>query len=122
MLREIRNVKQERGAGRRRWFESDGLDLIVWLNRSGGRTGFQVCYDFGKGEHALTWRPVGGFVHHRVDAGDTSPLKNESPILVHAGAVPWVKLRKIFGERSETLEPELREWVEAALGEGAAAR
>ena len=103
-------------------FESDGLDLIVWLDRSGGFAGFQLCYDFGKGEHALTWRPGGGFAHHRVDAGDTSPLKNESPVLVPAGAVPWAKLRKIFGERSATLEPELGERVRAALGEGGVAR
>jgi hypothetical protein len=79
VLREIKSVKQERGTGRRRWFESDGLDLVVWLDASGNVTGFQLCYDFGQGEQALTWREGTGFAHSNVDAGDETPLKNRTP-------------------------------------------
>ena len=113
---EIRNVRQERGApGPRRWFESDGLDLVVWHGGAGEVTGFQLCYDWGKGEHALTWRPGTGFVHNAVDEGDGSPLKNLTPVLVPDGVVPWAELTTRFVERCHSLEPELRQLISARL-------
>ena len=115
VLKEIPNVKQEPGAGRRRWFESDGLDLVVWLDAAGTLTGFQLCYDLGRGERALTWRPGTGFAHHEVDEGDKNPLKNETPILLPVGAVPWAGLTKLFESRSASLEPALRERVQSRL-------
>ena len=63
MLREVKNLRQERGPGRRRWFQSDGFELVVWLSRGGEVTGVQICYNFGGSERALTWRPRSGFVH-----------------------------------------------------------
>ncbi len=111
MLREIPNVRQEGGAGRRRWFESDGLDLVVWQDAAGALTGFQICYDLGHGEHALTWRTDGSFVHDAVDEGDDSPFKNKTPILVSDGAVPWAELTKRFEACSGSLEPALREFI-----------
>ena len=115
MLKEIRKLRQERGPGRRRWFESEGFDLVVWENGTGGAEGFQICYDLGRGEHALTWRPGRGFAHHAVDPGDETPLANESPILVPDGAVPWAEIGRLFGERGRELEPVLREWVRGRL-------
>ena len=56
MLHEIKNVRQEAGGGRRRWFESEGMDVVVWMDGDGAIIGFQLCYDFGQGERALTWR------------------------------------------------------------------
>ncbi|MEY2878560.1 MAG: hypothetical protein RLZZ15_940 [Verrucomicrobiota bacterium] len=70
MLVEFRNVKQESGPGSRRWFESDGFELVVWHDAAGAVSGFQICYDFGTGEHALTWRSGQGFEHAEVDSGD----------------------------------------------------
>ncbi|MBI4624167.1 MAG: hypothetical protein HY736_13250 [Verrucomicrobia bacterium] len=116
VLREIKSVKQERGTGWRRWFESDGLDLVVWLDGSGKVTGFQLCYDFGQGEQALTWREGTGFAHSNVDAGDETPLKNRTPILVPPeGGVPWSRLEREFDARSESLEPALRQLVHRSL-------
>ena len=115
MFSEIRNVRQERGAGLRRWFESDGLDLVVWREKGGQLTGFQLCYDFGRGEHTLTWRPEKGFAHSAVDEGDASPLKNLTPVLVPDGAVPWAELTAQFAQRSASLEPELQQLISARL-------
>lgn len=115
MLHEIKDVRQERGAGRRRWFESEGLDLVVWLDAGNGISGFQLCYDLGRGEHALTWRPGVGFAHHEVDQGDATPLKNEAPLLVPDGGVPWADLTRLFEARSGGLEPRLRELVRGKL-------
>jgi hypothetical protein len=117
VLHEIKNVRQERGAGRRRWFESDGLELVVWLDPRNSVTGFQLCYDLGHGEHALTWRAEKGFAHHLVDQGDATPLKNESPMLVPDGGVPWTDLTRMFDERSSRLEPKLRQLVHTKLVE-----
>lgn len=115
MLHEIKNVKQERGAGRRRWFESDGLDLVVWLQPDNTVTGFQLCYDFGHGEYALTWRAESGFAHSVVDEGESSPLKNQTPVLEPDGDVPWRELVRQFDQRSATLEPRLRQLVHDKL-------
>ena len=119
MLEEFNRVRQEPGAGRRRWFQGSGLELIVWLDAAGGTEGFQICYQSaGFQEHALTWRARRGFSHARVDTGDTRPDKNLTPILVADGEVPWEKLRSDFAADSARLEPELRDFVAARLAEG----
>ena len=112
---EIKNVRQERGPGRRRWFESDGFDLVVWLDGVGALTGFQICYNFGRGEHALTWRPGVGFAHNAVDTGSAGPFSNLTPILVADAVVPWPEVIAQFAARSASLEPELREFVQVRL-------
>lgn len=119
VLREIRNVKQERGGGRRRWFEAEGMELVVWLDEAGAVAGFQVGYDFGRGERALTWRKGEGFAHSVVDTGDTDPLRNEAPILRPDPEVPWAEIARSFEACGAELEPELRElvrWRLAARG------
>lgn len=116
MLREIRNLKQESGPGRRRWFESDGFELVVWLDSAGACEGFQLCYDLGRGEHALTWRPSGGFSHNSIDQGDSFDGGGKmSPILVADGVIPWSEIGRLFGERGNGLDAELRELVGTRL-------
>ena len=111
MLTEFRQVKQEPG-GRRRWFESDGLELIVWYEADAGIAGFQICYGSGAGaEHALTWRRGAGFAHHFVDTGDDQPHRNETPVLLPDGAVPWKNLTALVAARSQTLDPDLRDLI-----------
>ncbi len=118
MLKEFRNVRQEpEAAGRRRWFDDDiqPLEFIVWYDAAGAIEGFQICYDLGRGAHALTWRPVQGFVHNAVDTGSAGPLTNLTPILVPDGRVPWEEIIQRFEGCSATLEPTLRELVNARL-------
>ena len=119
MLTEISRVRQESGTGRRRWFQGDGIELIVWQDAGGSPEGFQICYQQrGIAEHALTWRRQQGFSHARVDSGDTRPDKNLTPILVPDGPVPWEHLRREFAEVSETMETWLKEFVAKRLAEG----
>ena len=103
MLTENRHVRQEPGH-RRRWFEDDGLELIVWLDAQDGVEGFQLCHS----GQALTWRRGQGFTHARVDEGDETPLKNLAPVLVPNGAVPWAGVTEKFRACSGTLEARLR--------------
>lgn len=123
MFREIHNVKQERGSGRRRWFEAEGLELVVWLERGHPQhvTGFQLCYDVGAEQYALTWREKTGFAHSVVDAGDSTPLRNETPILVPDNEIPWGIIGRRFDENSGSLEPWLRRLVHDKLAERAGA-
>jgi hypothetical protein len=119
MLHEIKNVRQEPNAsGSRRWFESDGFDLVVWYGADRAVTGFQICYETPRGEFALTWRDGAGFAHNAVDEGDGGPVKNQTPILVPDGRAPWPLLVRRFGERSGALEPALRDLVARQLAAG----
>jgi hypothetical protein len=115
MLREFKNVKQEPGSGRRRWFESDHFDLVVWLNEQDGIDGFQICYDLGLGEHALTWRKTAGFAHNAIDSGERVSFHPCTPILVADGKVPWREVINLFDLQGGSLEPALREFVHEKL-------
>lgn len=115
VLKEYQNVRQEPGR-RRRWFEGEDLELIVWETPAGGVEGFQLCYAARDGAgRALTWRAGEGFVHARVDEGDASPLKNETPILVADGAVPWTELTRQFRLAAAKIDRPLRELVLSRL-------
>ncbi|MDB6093174.1 MAG: hypothetical protein JWM32_736 [Verrucomicrobia bacterium] len=103
MLREHIHVRQEPGR-RRRWFEDEGLDLIVWFDEAGGVEGFQLC----RNSEALTWRRQNGFTYGRIDEGDDTPLKNQTPVIVPNGAIPWSDVTENFKARSAPLEPLLR--------------
>ena len=117
MLSEIPGVMQERNAGtRRRWFQDDGMELIVWYRPDGSVEGFQLCYQADdQRERALTWRGGHGFSHARVDSGDTRPEKNLTPILVADGAVPWERVQAEFDQRATQLEPAVRNLVRGAF-------
>jgi hypothetical protein len=115
VLVENTNVRQEPAAGRRRWFDGDRLELVVWHDAVGAVSGFQLCYGLPDGERALTWRPGGGFAHNAVDTGDATPFKNETPVLVADGEVPWAELEQRFRAEGTRLEPALRELIAARL-------
>jgi hypothetical protein len=116
VLTEFKQVKQEAGAGLRRWFEDDGLELIVWYDTAGRPTGFQLCYlGADRQERALTWQSAPGFTPARIDGGDTRPDKNLTPILLRDGAVSWARVQTEFAERSAGLEPAIRDFVLAAF-------
>jgi hypothetical protein len=117
MLTEFQGVMQERGvSGRRRWFEDDAMQLIVWSQPDGTLTGFQICYPGeDRRERALTWRAGQGFSHASVDSGDTRPDKNLTPILVADGVVPWERVRTQFEDRAARLEAPIRDFVRQAF-------
>lgn len=118
MLVEFKAVTQEPGR-RRRWFQDDGLELIVWYGGAGEPDGFQICYVEQGRERALTWRAGRGVTHARVDAGDTRPDKNLTPVLAPAGPVPWARLRERFAECGAALPNDLHGFVRERLEAGA---
>ena len=82
MLREISDVKQNSGEPRRRWFSDENFDLIVWED-GGEVAGFQLCYEKGGDQRAVTWFPESGLRNCAVDNGEDRPGKPKSaPILL----------------------------------------
>jgi hypothetical protein len=116
VLVEYQNVRQVPGSGRRRWFEGEHSELVVWY-RPDAQTveGFQILYRLQGHERALTWREGEGFDHSQVDSGSASPFKNLTPILLPNGAIPWAQVRADFATDSAALEPELRDFVRQRL-------
>lgn len=88
------------------------MELIMWYRGDDTVDGFQLCYPGAdRVERALTWQVTRGFSHARVDAGDTRPDKNLTPVLTPDGAVPWAKLEAEFAVRAAGLEPAVRDFV-----------
>jgi hypothetical protein len=115
-LIEISNVSQPPGGPWRRWFVSNDLDLVVWCDESGRPNGFQLCYDKGTSERALSWQPDRGFSHTAVDDGDRGGGKHKAiPILVgHEGLFPARRVADRFAAESAELPAEFADFVPQA--------
>ena len=53
MLHEWEGIRQREEEGHRRWYVDEAMDLIVWFEDS-DVVGFQLCYDKGSDEKAVT--------------------------------------------------------------------
>lgn len=106
-------MKQETSGGRRRWFQAEGLDLVVWFDSAVPEeiVGFQLCYDVRQAKYALTWRRTRGVTHSLIDTGDTSPLRNETPVLNPDPLVPSPAVRARVAGHSVSLDKPLRSLV-----------
>jgi len=116
MFTEHSGIRQVKGQRARRWFHSGDQDLIVWYDPDGSIYGFQLCYDIGRLERALTWTPDEGFSHNRVDDGEEGGLTyKRSPVLVQDGALDIVAVSKRFLDTAEKLPADVRGFVTARL-------
>jgi hypothetical protein len=107
-LVEFGNLSQRAGEPRRRWFESDDEDLIVWFSGDGAIVGFQLCYDRRREERALTWHAEEGYSHMRVDDGEAiGQVRKSSPVLFPDGAFDagamLTRFRAIAGDVPEDI-------------------
>jgi hypothetical protein len=100
MLREITNVRQIAGDGRRRWFRDEYFDLIVWYSEDGMLTGFQLCYDRQGHERAFTWGTGHGCVHVEMDDGELPGHSKMAPVLRESSTAPEEGIQKRFLEGS----------------------
>jgi hypothetical protein len=118
MLQEYTKVAQSRGvSGRRRWFSDDDMDLIVWYMEAGAIHGFQLCYDRQGRERAFTWDEKHGPSHARVDAGEQTPLRNDTPILLPGGVPEIGRVIELFKENARDVEPDIVALVTQKLEE-----
>jgi hypothetical protein len=117
MLREIRNTQQVPGESPRRWFFSHDQDFLVWFGEDGQPVAFQLAYAKHRDEHAIRWKAGQGFVHHRVDDGESVGVRKESPLLLPDGSFEAKDVLERFLAVSKEVPPDIVEFVAARLRE-----
>ena len=119
MLREIRNVRQVPGEHKRRWFTSDTMDLIVWIDESNHPAQLQLCYDKGRrrAERALTWKRGVGYTHTAVDDGENGGRYKSTPILVVDGSFNAARVVDLFKNGSVHLPSDIVRFVTSKIQE-----
>jgi hypothetical protein len=74
-LWETQRSGQWQGQTFTRWWTNKCTDLIVWYKKDRrSPVGFQLCYNKGTDEHALTWTVKEGYRHNRIDDGETRSI------------------------------------------------
>jgi hypothetical protein len=91
-MREIGPVRQDSERGFRRWFQDEYFDVYVWQDAGGKPIAFQLCYERGRTEGAISWSESAGFAHARVDAGSKQARHAMSPILRPDGIPPYFRI------------------------------
>lgn len=117
MLREVRDVQQVAGEPPRRWFFSHQQDLWVWFGEDGVPVAFQLAYGKYRNERAIRWKSGEGFVHRRVDDGESAGVVKQAPLLVPDGVFEAGKVIAHFLEISTELPRDIVEFVVARLRE-----
>ncbi|HTB63763.1 MAG TPA: hypothetical protein VK737_09250, partial [Opitutales bacterium] len=76
-----------------------------------------LCYDLGREERALTWKPETGYTHDCVDDGESNAPAGYkgSPILVPDGAIDFARLQKLFAQANTAVPSEIVAFVNARL-------
>lgn len=116
-MREIYPTRQVPGEPHRRWFASSELDLIVRCDAAGAPVAFQICFDKGRHEHALTWEPSTGLSHSAVDDGEAHPglRYKATPVLAPGDPREVQVLRERFVAASVELPGEIVAFVRDRL-------
>jgi hypothetical protein len=111
-LREIPHVRQISGEPRRRWFISEFLDLMVWVNGANRPVKFQFCHRSGVSEHAFTWHIKKGWDYATVDSGDTGGVGiKAAPILRSNSAPDLVLLRTLFAAAAGDIPKNIQRFI-----------
>ena len=116
-MMELKKDRRPSGQGRRRWFSSPEMDLIVWFGEGDALEGFEFYYDKNLAEHVLIWREGQGFRHLAVDDGEQKPALNykESPILIPDGEFESDRIRRLFRTARDELPGAIADEVESRL-------
>ncbi len=101
---------------------SPAMDLIVWHDTNEKPIGFQLCYDKGSSEKAITWHEGGQLTHTAINDGEGMDMSmntgikyKESPILVADGSPDYVYITEHFSRQSAKLPADIAELVLRAL-------
>ncbi|MCX7680184.1 MAG: hypothetical protein N2316_13350 [Spirochaetes bacterium] len=114
MLREVKVAQKEKNY-RRRWFEDDFFELIVWYDSSDVIHGFQLCYAHSGVERALTWKSNTGFVHEKIDDSRVFGHMPATPILVPDGIFPAEVIITEFTKRANQIDETIVQFVQEKL-------
>ncbi|MCB1747518.1 MAG: hypothetical protein KDK06_10105 [Gammaproteobacteria bacterium] len=120
-LREITAVQQRPGEPPRRWFHAPDMDLFVW--REGERiVRLHLAYALREDrEHLYEWAADSGARHARIDDGARPGGHPRAPLVGGDAPCDAAALSARFNARAAALDPALRAFVIARLGEWPAA-
>lgn len=113
-MREIdqKYLSRKKGEPLRRWFEDEYFDLLVWQLETGEIVGFQLSYDKSCDQHALTWQKQKGYIHNKVDDGESRPGRfKASPILLADGIFQNDKIAERFKRNSQEIDAAVASFV-----------
>jgi hypothetical protein len=111
MLHES-HVSQKEENNFRRWFQDEYFDLIVWYDLETEQiSGFQLCYDKNKNEHAFTWHKDSGFSHNKIDDSRAPGSHPATPILIDDGVFPFRIIMGKFIASSCNIDAAIRNLV-----------
>ncbi len=112
MLKEIQNVTRLEGERLRRWFSDPALDLYVWYSDNDIICQFQLCYDKGPKEKAVTWEQDKSIVHHSVDDGESGIFRMKStPILTDDAEFDLGEVKALYQNLGSKLEHDLYQFI-----------
>ncbi len=111
MLQEITFIKQHKDEPRRRWFEDEDFDLIVWFDENEEIIEFELCYNKSAAECAVRWEKTDQYSHYRVDDGDRPGKHKASPILIPNGYFHRRKIAALFKIASVELDKRIAKFV-----------
>ena len=83
-LAEVSKVVQRPGEPARRWFQSETLDVQLWLDDSGAPIGFQLAWRDGSLGRAITAHAGQPLLHEQVDEGGRGGKGVARSALLHA--------------------------------------
>ncbi len=116
MLKEIENVSQSQNEPGRRWFSDAEIDLYLWYDKDNNITQFQICYNKGPGEQALTWNNEDGFSQHDVDDGEGGIYRmKSSPILLNNAELDLKTVNELFLRHAQKIDHDIYMFIASHL-------
>lgn len=116
MLREY-PVFQRSKERTRRWFADESFDLVLWSDHNDAFVAFELSYGKPHFERTVTWSAEHGYGSARVDAGEDSPLKNQSPVVDSPASFPKADIIATFIKASVEIDQSVAVFVLIKLRE-----
>lgn len=112
MLREITSIAQLIHEPKRRWFEDDYFDLIVWHDPQDKIISFELYYDKRGHQRAVRWEQPNRYAHYRIDDGEKRSGKSKaSPVLVVESEFDCSKVAFLFESESKRIDGGIARFV-----------
>jgi len=113
MLIELIKKNSQEGELTKRWFFSQEIDLVIWVDINEKPCAFQLAYDKYKSEKSFSWHHKRGYRIYKVDDGEHASLWNKSPMLLlySSNEFEKKKVMKVFQEQSVNLPEVISSFV-----------
>lgn len=114
MLKEVQNISAAHKEARCRWFRSEHADLYVWPAKDGSDEAvgaFEYCYRSLRLEHRVSWDRRKGVQHTQVEDGESSPLRNDSPLVIPGDPPDVAAAARHFREEGLDMDPQIYRFI-----------